>query len=205
MSAENHSTDIAGAEYCSMAPGVVNDDSSRPPSHGLTVWLTGISSSGKTTIARGVYGKILERKLRVEWLDGDRIRQTLSKGLGYSREDRNEHIRRIGFVADLLTRNGVVVLVSAIAPYRDIRTEMRAKIKCFLEVYVHAPLQICEQRDINGIYRRYRAGKLRGVTGLDDPYEPPLDADVECRTDLESISESVDKVTGILNARLHNL
>src|SRR5690349_1630599 len=138
---------------------------------GLTVWLTGLSSAGKTTICRLVFDKLASNGHRVEWLDGDVVRQHLSKGLGFSKEDRDENIRRIGFVAELLTRNGVIVLVSAISPYRAVRDEMRKRIGHFLEVYVNAPLATCERRDVKGLYRRARAGELQHFTGLDDPYE----------------------------------
>jgi adenylylsulfate kinase len=130
----------------------------------------------------------------VEWLDGDAVRQHISKGLGYSKEDRDENIRRIGFVAELLTRNGVIVLVSAISPYRAVRDEMRVRIGNFLEVYVEAPLELCQQRDVNGIYRRALAGEIHHVTGMDDPYEPPLSPDVVCHTGRETRDESVAKV-----------
>ena len=131
---------------------------------------------------------------RVELLDGDVVRQHISKGLGFSREDRDENIRRIGFVTELLTRNGVIVIVAAISPYRAVRDEVRARIGMFVEVYVNAPLSVLEQRDVKGIYRRCRAGEIHGVTGIDDPYEPPLTPEVECRTNLETIEESAEKV-----------
>ncbi len=161
---------------------------------GLTVWFTGLSSAGKSTISKAVHEKLWAMGHKVEWLDGDIVRQHLNKGLGFSKEDRDENVRRIGFVAELLTRNGVITLVSAISPYRAIRGEIRARIGSFLEVYVHAPLEVCEQRDLKGIYRRARAGEMRGVTGIDDPYEPPLSPDVECRTDRETPAESVKRV-----------
>ncbi|SRR5260370_12377088 len=169
---------------------------------GLTVWLTGLSSAGKTTISRMVCERLSSLGHPVEWLDGDVVRQRLSKGLGFSKEDRDENIRRIGFVAELLTRNGVIVLVSAISPYRDVREEVRRRIGNFVEVYVHAPLEVCEQRDVNGVYRRARAGEIRNVTGLDDPYEPPPAPDVECRTDRETVSESAAKVLEAVLARM---
>src|SRR5271167_4480633 len=121
---------------------------------GLTVWFTGLSSSGKTSISQALRQALLSRGYRVEWLDGDVVRRYLSKGLGFSKEDRDENIRRIGFVAELLTRNGVIVLVSAISPYRAVREEMRSRIGSFIEVYVDAPLEVCERRDVNGIYRQ---------------------------------------------------
>jgi adenylyl-sulfate kinase len=118
----------------------------------------------------------------------------LSRGLGFSREDRDENIRRIGFVAGLLTRNGVIVLVSAISPYRTVRNEVQAAIQSFLEVYVNAPLEVCERRDPKGLYRKARRGQLPGFTGVDDPYEPPQHPGVECLTDRETVAECTSKV-----------
>jgi bifunctional enzyme CysN/CysC len=161
---------------------------------GLAVWMTGLSGAGKTTICQAVYTELLSRGIRVEMLDGDAIRQHISSRLGFSKADRIENIRRIGYVAQLLTRNRVVTLVSAISPYRETRAEVRAEIGRFMEVYVNAPVQVCEQRDPKGLYKRARNGEIQGFTGLDDPYEPPLSPDVECRTDEESVKESVDKV-----------
>ncbi len=139
---------------------------------------------------------------RVELLDGDGIRQHLNRDLGFSKKDRDENIRRIGFVAELLTRNGVIVLVAAISPYRSIREEVRQRVGNFLEVFVHAPLEVCEQRDLKGIYRRARAGEISGVTGLDDPYEAPLSPDIECRTDNETPEESSSRVLAEVLRRL---
>ncbi len=161
---------------------------------GLTVWFTGLSSAGKSTISKAVFEKLWARGYKVELLDGDAVRQNLSKGLGFSKEDRDENVRRVGFVAELLTRNGVIALVSLISPYRPVREEVRHRIGNFLEVYVHAPLEVCEQRDVKGLYRRARAGEFHGMTGVDDPYEPPLTPDVECRTDRETAAESTAKV-----------
>jgi adenylylsulfate kinase len=160
----------------------------------LTVWLTGLSSAGKTTIAEAVSAALRAQGCKVEWLDGDAVRQRLCRGLGFSKEDRDENIRRIGYVAELLTRNGVYAVVSAISPYREVRDEVRRRIGDFLEVYVNAPLETCERRDLKGIYRRARAGEMAHVTGVDDPYEPPLRPEVECRTDLETPEESAAKV-----------
>lgn len=161
---------------------------------GLTVWITGLSGAGKSTISCLVHTELLVRGIRSEILDGDVVRRHLSRELGFSKADRDENVRRIGFVAQLLTRNGVVVLVSAISPYRAIRDEIRAGIPNFIEVFANAPLDICERRDPKGLYGEARAGQARGFTGIDDPYEPPLAPEIECRTDLESIKESVDKV-----------
>ncbi|MEQ8462278.1 adenylyl-sulfate kinase [Coleofasciculus sp. E2-BRE-01] len=161
---------------------------------GVTIWFTGLSGAGKTTITQALAKTLQEKECKLEVLDGDIVRQNLTKGLGFSKEDRDENIRRIGFVSHLLTRNGVIVLVSAISPYRAIRDEVRQKVGDFLEVYVNAPLATCEGRDVKGLYKRARAGEILGFTGIDDPYEPPLNPEVECRTDQEELSESVAKV-----------
>ena len=161
---------------------------------GVTVWFTGLSGAGKTTITKAVTEKLRSQGYLLEVLDGDIVRQNLTKGLGFSKEDRDENIRRIGFVSHLLTRNGVIVLVSAISPYREIRDEVRNKIGDFVEVYVNAPLEVCEQRDVKGLYKRARAGEIKAFTGIDDPYESPLKPEIECRTDREELAESVDKV-----------
>ena len=171
---------------------------------GLTIWFTGLSSAGKTTLSQAVYERLWAAGRKVEFLDGDVVRQHLCKDLGFSKQDRDENIRRIGFVADLLTKNGVIVLVSAISPYRTVRDEQRARIGDFVEVYVNAPLEVCEQRDVKGLYRKARGGELKGFTGIDDPYEPPLHPEVECLTDRESLAESADKVLRLLEQRLED-
>jgi len=165
---------------------------------GVTVWLTGLSSAGKTTLSRAVYERLWALGYRTEMIDGDEVRKYLSRGLGFSKEDRDENIRRIGFLAELLTRNGVIVLVSAISPYREVRDEIRKRIGSFLEVFVNAPLSVCEGRDVKGLYRRARAGEIPSFTGIDDPYEPPLFPDVECRTDRETLVESCEKVAAAI-------
>jgi bifunctional enzyme CysN/CysC len=188
-----------------MIESVMDAKSARPHisgHQGLTVWLTGLSSAGKTTLSRAIYEKLWARGYRVELVDGDEVRRYLSRDLGFSKEDRDENIRRIGFIAELLTRNGVIAIVSAISPYRAVRDEVRGKIANFLEVFVNAPLEVCEGRDVKGLYRRARIGELPSFTGIDDPYEPPLHPDVECRTDLETIVESADKVINSVEARL---
>jgi bifunctional enzyme CysN/CysC len=187
---QTHSQDPAGAP----APRSTRAVRAADGHCGLTVWLTGLSGSGKTTICQAVHTELLARSLRTEVLDGDVVRRHLCRDLGFSKRDRDENIRRIGYVAQLLSRNGVIVLVSAIAPYRELRDEVRASIGNFLEVYVNAPLEVCENRDPKGLYKRARAGEFRGFTGIDDPYEPPLNPEVECRTSVESVKESVDKV-----------
>lgn len=161
---------------------------------GVTIWFTGLSGAGKTTITTAVAQFLRENDYSLEVLDGDIVRENLTKGLGFSKADRDENIRRIGFVANLLTRHNVIVLVSAISPYREIREEVRGKIGDFVEVFVNAPLSVCEERDVKGLYKRARAGEIKSFTGIDDPYEPPLNPEVECRTDLEELSESINKV-----------
>jgi adenylylsulfate kinase len=161
---------------------------------GVTLWFTGLSGAGKTTISHVVADKLKSQGRNVEILDGDIVRLNLTKGLGFSKEDRDENIRRIGFVAQLLTRNGVIVVVSAISPYRAIREEVREKVGDFIEVFVNAPLEVCEGRDVKGLYAKARAGEIKQFTGIDDPYEVPLNPEVECRTDLEDLDESVAKV-----------
>lgn len=161
---------------------------------GVTIWFTGLSGAGKTTITKALEQKLREQNYPLEVLDGDIVRTNLTKGLGFSKEDRDENIRRIGFVANLLTRHGVIVLVSAISPYRQIRDEVRGKIGNFVEVFVNAPLNVCEERDVKGLYKKARAGEIKAFTGISDPYEPPLNPEVECRTDLETLDESLNKV-----------
>ena len=161
---------------------------------GVTLWFTGLSGAGKTTITQALEKKLRESNYGIEVLDGDVVRTNLTKGLGFSKADRDENIRRIGFVSHLLTRHGVIVLVSAISPYRDIREEVRQKIGDFVEIFVNAPLAVCEGRDVKGLYEKARKGEIKGFTGIDDPYEEPLNPEVECRTDLESLEESVAKV-----------
>ena len=160
---------------------------------GITVWFTALSGAGKSTIATEL-AKILRRQgYKVEVLDGDIVRKSLTRDLGYSRA-RDKNIRRIGFVANLLSRNGVIVLVSVLSPYRHIREEVGREIGNFIEVYVKAPLEVCQERDVKGLYKRTRAGEIRGFTGIDDPYELPLQPQVEFLTNRETVTESVAKV-----------
>jgi len=161
---------------------------------GFTVWFTGLSGSGKSTIAERVALRIQQRGLPVEVLDGDVVRTHLSKGLGFSREDRDENIKRVGFVCKILSRNGVAAIASVISPYREARDYNRGIIQNFVEVYTSCPVEVCAQRDIKGLYQKARAGEIKGFTGVNDPYEPPLHPEVVCHTDTESVEESVDKV-----------
>ncbi|HJR44291.1 MAG TPA: adenylyl-sulfate kinase [Actinomycetota bacterium] len=161
---------------------------------GAVLWFTGLSGSGKTTIAHEVEEKLLEAGVPVEILDGDVVRENLSKGLGFSKEDRDTNIRRIAFVAHLLQRNGVFVITAAISPYKAVRDEARAMIKDFVEIYADASLEVCEARDTKGLYAKARAGEIKGFTGIDDPYEAPENPEVVCDTDAEDVSESAQKV-----------
>jgi adenylyl-sulfate kinase len=171
---------------------------------GLVIWLTGLSSSGKSTIGQELLRRFQTSGCRAEMLDGDILRQGLCKDLSFSEADRNENVRRIGCLAELLAKRGVIVIVAVISPYRAARDELRGHIERFVEVYVNAPIEICETRDVKGLYRKARLGELHGLTGIDDPYERPLAPEVECRTDRESINESVQKILDRLGLYLRN-
>ena len=165
------------------------------PDDALTVWLTGLPSSGKTTLAHGLAGRLRSAGRPVEVLDGDVVRAHLTKELGFSRHDRGENVRRVGFVASLLSRNGITAVCALVSPYREHRDEVRALHDGrFVEVHVAAPVEVCVERDVKGLYARQRAGTLHGLTGVDDPYEPPLRAEVVVPTHLQSVEESVDAV-----------
>jgi adenylylsulfate kinase len=168
---------------------------------GCVIWFTGLSGAGKTTIADALSSELLMRGSRVEILDGDVVRENLSKGLGFSKEDRDINIRRIGFVAHLLARNGVKVITAAISPYRAIRDEVRNEVGDFMEVYVSTPIEVCEQRDVKGLYAKARAGEIKGFTGVDDPYEPPLAPEIELSTIGETPHESAGRIIKELESR----
>ena len=161
---------------------------------GFTIWLTGFPCSGKSTIAARLVDELIERGHRVELLDGDIVRTNLSRGLGFSREDRDINVLRIGFVAHLLSRNGVAVVVAAVSPYASARLQVRQQIGDFVEVHVACPLAECERRDVKEMYAQARAGALRGFTGVDDPYEVPQHPEVTLRTDQEAVEESALRV-----------
>jgi adenylylsulfate kinase len=161
---------------------------------GFTVWFTGLSCSGKTTVSRGVAEDLIKRGLKVEVLDGDVVRTNLSKGLGFSKEDRDTNIKRIGFVCKLLSRNGVVAIGAAISPYRAIRDYNRQEIGDFVEVYCKCPLEVCIERDVKGLYKKALAGEITNYTGVSDPYEEPLNPEVVLETGKETEEESVRKV-----------
>jgi adenylylsulfate kinase len=162
---------------------------------GFTLWFTGLSGAGKTTISEIVERELRERFGKVEVLDGDIVRTNLSKGLGFSREDRDTNILRIGFVADLLTRNGVGVIVSAISPFKEARDQVRRSIgEDFIEVYVDAPLEVCAERDVKGLYEKAFSGEIEQFTGVSDPYEAPAAPELHIKTDEEEPRESARRV-----------
>jgi adenylylsulfate kinase len=161
---------------------------------GFTVWLTGLPCSGKSTIAAKLEQYLKGRRRKVEVLDGDVVRQNLSKGLGFSRADRDTNVQRIGFVAHLLSRNGVAVVVAAVSPYAEARQKARAEIERFVEVFVDCPLDECERRDVKGMYKQARTGALGGFTGVADPYEPPLNPEITLHTRDESVEASLGKL-----------
>ena len=176
-----------------------------PRSSGATVWLTGLPSAGKSTIAAALAARLRAAGHRVEVLDGDVVRTNLSAGLGFSKEDRDTNIRRIGFVADLLARNGVKVVTAAISPYAAVRDDVRAMHDAsgtpFLEVHVATPAEVCAERDVKGLYAKHAAGEMTGLTGVDDPYEPPTAAEVVVPAGAEPVEASVERVHAALAAR----
>src|SRR3954453_20025978 len=162
--------------------------------NGFVVWFTGLSAAGKSTIAGLVAGELEQRGMVVDRLDGDVVRTHLSKGLGFSREDRDTNIARIAFVAHLLQRNGVIVLVSAISPYRNTRDDARKLIGDFVEIYVAPPLEECIKRDVKGLYKKAIAGEIKQFTGISDPYEAPLNAELTIDTSTVSVEEGVQRI-----------
>lgn len=171
------------------------ENGSRHGGGGFTLWFTGLSGAGKTTIADIVERELRGRHGKVEVLDGDIVRTNLSKGLGFSREDRDTNVLRIGFVADLLTRNGVGVIVSAISPFKEVRDQVRRNVgEDFIEIYVDAPLEVCAERDVKGLYKKAFAGEIEQFTGVSDPYEPPASPELHIKTDEEEPHESARRV-----------
>ncbi|MBX7222550.1 MAG: adenylyl-sulfate kinase [Blastocatellia bacterium] len=172
---------------------------------GFTLWFTGLSGAGKTTLTTALLPELAKHGIRVEVLDGDEVRTHLSKGLGFSKEDRDTNIRRIGFVARLLARNGVNVITAAISPYREIRDEVRASIEAdggeFIEVYAKCSLEALTERDVKGLYKKALAGEIKSFTGVSDPYEAPLSPDVVVETDRETVAESAAKILAELERR----
>ena len=162
---------------------------------GYTLWFTGLSGSGKTTITNLLVKDLLQRGSKLEVLDGDVVRENLSKGLGFSKEDRDTNIRRIAFVANLLSRNGVPVITAAISPYREIRDEARQMMdNRFIEVYVKASVEVCEERDVKGLYAKARSGEIKEFTGVSDPYEEPTNPEITVETESQSPEESAQQI-----------
>lgn len=172
---------------------------------GFVLWFTGLSGAGKSTLAEALTPILSERGRNVEVLDGDVVRTNLSKGLGFSKEDRDTNVRRIGFVANLLARNGACAITAAISPYEEVRNECRAMVDAnraeFVEVFVEAPLEVVEERDTKGLYKKARAGEIKNFTGVSDPYEAPTKAEVVVHTGNESIEESVAKILAYLESK----
>ncbi|MBD3207347.1 adenylyl-sulfate kinase [Candidatus Bathyarchaeota archaeon] len=165
---------------------------------GVTVWFTGLPCSGKTTIADELADILTKKGLNVERLDGDIVRKDLTNDLGFSKKDRDENIRRVTFVAKLLTRNNVIVLATFVSPYSKRRKKTRIEIGEFLEVYVKCPVEECIKRDVKGMYEKALRGEVTGFTGVDDPYEEPINPDLVLETHKESVEESVNKVLSLM-------
>jgi adenylyl-sulfate kinase len=161
---------------------------------GFVLWLTGLSGAGKSTVAAKLGPALAERGHRVELLDGDEVRTNLCQGLGFSREDRDTNIARIGYVAAKLSKHGVAVLVAAISPYRQARDQVRAQVEVFVEVHVAAPVSTCAERDPKGLYAKALAGQLPHFTGISDPYEPPTNPELTLHTETQSVDDSVHQV-----------
>lgn len=172
-------------------------------SRGWILWFTGLSGAGKSTLASAVAPHVAELTgRRVEMLDGDVVRTHLSKGLGFSREDRDTNVRRIGWVADLVARHGGVAIVSAISPYRSVREELKSSYPNFLEIFVDAPVEACARRDVKGLYAKAMAGQIEAFTGVSDPYEEPLSPDVHVRTDESNIDACVAEILRVFRSKL---
>src|SRR5437016_10178879 len=172
---------------------------------GFSLWFTGLSGAGKTTIAEIVRPELERRGRKVEWLDGDEVREHLSKGLGFSKEDRDANIDRIGWVASKLTRHGAAVIVSAISPYADARDKARAMIEehgTFVDVFVDASVEECARRDVKGLYEKAFRGEIKEFTGVSDPYEPPLDPEITIDTEAQTVQDSAAQVLAYVDSRV---
>ena len=169
-------------------------------SDGFTLWFTGLSGAGKSTLANLVAEELRARGHRVEILDGDEVRTNLSKGLGFSKEDRDTNIRRIGYVCNLLARNGVIAISAAISPYRDIRDEVRGNHQKFFEVYIKCSIEKLSERDVKGLYKKALAGEIKNFTGVSDPYEEPLNAELVLDSGIEKVEESLNKLLKTLES-----
>ena len=180
----------------------MNNVSESVQKRGFALWFTGLSGAGKSTLSVPVSERLRRAGLPVELLDGDEVRTHLSKGLGFSKEDRDTNVRRIGFVAELLAKHGVVAVTAAISPYRDVREEVRRRITAlgagFVEVHVHCPIEVLAERDVKGLYKKALAGEIPNFTGVSDPYEPPTHPDVSVDSSTEKLEDSIEKVIGTL-------
>ncbi|MGH3329510.1 MAG: adenylyl-sulfate kinase [Streptomycetales bacterium] len=176
-----------------------------PQGRGATVWLTGLPSAGKTTIATALADRLRREGHRVEVLDGDELRRNLTADLGYSREDRNVNVRRVGYVAELLARNGIKAIVPVIAPYAESRGAVRSRHEAtgapYVEVHVSTPIEVCSDRDVKGLYAKQRDGEISGLTGVDDPYEIPESPELRLDAHEQTVAQSVDGVHAALSAR----
>lgn len=166
---------------------------------GLTIWFTGLPCSGKSTLAQLLHQELCAAQVRSEILDGDEIRQRLTKGLGFSKEDRIENVRRIAYVAKLLTRNGVIAIAAAISPYRAVRNEIKKDIGRCAEIFLDCPVEVCMSRDVKGLYKKALAGEIKQFTGVDDPYEAPLNPDLVLKTAAEDAQASLSRVLAFLS------
>jgi adenylyl-sulfate kinase len=165
---------------------------------GFTLWFTGLSGAGKSTLSGLVAQRLKARSAKVEVLDGDLVRKRLSKGLGFSKQDRDENVRRIGYVCELLSRNGAIAIAAAISPYRAVREELRSRIPDFVEVYMECPIEVLAERDVKGLYKKALAGEVNHFTGISDPYEPPIAPEVVVNSSIENPEQSVERVFAAL-------
>lgn len=181
--------------------GIVFPKMKRKQSQGFVLWFTGLSGSGKTTIANRLFDFFKANHLHCEKLDGDVMRRTICGDLGFSREDRNKNIERAAFIAELLSRNGVIVLASFITPYRQQRLNLRKRVERYIEIFVNAPLDVCEKRDVKGLYKKVKEKKIGNFTGISDPYDIPQSPDIELRADQLSVDECVKKIIEFLKEK----
>lgn len=172
-----------------------------PEPPGFTLWFTGLSGSGKSTVSQHIFGRLRQAGRKVELLDGDVVRTNLSQGLGFEKADRDMNVKRIGFVCELLSRNGVIAVVAAISPYREARAAVKRKIERFVEVYVECPVSVLAERDVKGLYKRALAGEVPYFTGVSDPYEAPEEPDLTLHSDKETAAESIERVWALLQKR----
>ena len=168
---------------------------------GFTLWFTGLSGSGKSTLSERIHARLVRCGARVELLDGDEVRTHLSKGLGFSKEDRDTNVRRIGFVAELLSRNGVIAITAAISPYRDTREAVRGRIDSFVEIFMDCPIAVLAERDVKGLYKKALAGEIPHFTGVSDPYEAPVAAELRVDSSSEEIGVSEERIWMLLKDR----